>query len=235
MKKIVSGVSALFFILFFIKCQVGKPVDITPHEINPEADVYYQQALSLLEYYDKDSTRKCLNLLEQALRKDSLNPDYYGLKAKLLSEMGLLDSALYVQTDADKRGAINGEYLFQLGLFQAAKEMEKESKESFKRSNEYLQTVLKKYPDSLGAFIMQQAANALYMEEDSLFMNDVPAVRERFPDRLMEVEMTRRVKPSRLIKQIKKIETDAMYNLDFNLDSLVEEAERTGKTVISVD
>lgn len=231
MKNITTG----FYLLFIISvsCNSNK-IDITSHKVNPHADVHYQQALALLEYYDKDSTAKCLNILEQAIAIDSLNPDYYGLKAKLLSELGLLDSALLVQTDADKRGVINGEYLFQLGLFQAAKEMEAEAKESFKRSNEYLLTVLEKYPDSLGAFIIQQAANSLYLGEDSLYMNDVSAVRKRFPNRQMEIEMTRRLNPSTLIKQIRNIEIDAKYNLDFNLDSIVEEAERTGKTTIKV-
>lgn len=234
MRKIASSLSFIFFFLLFAKCTSNK-VDITPYEVNPDADAIYQQALGLLEYYDKDSTNKCLNILEQALQIDSLNPDYYGLKAKLLSELGLLDSALYVQAQADNLGAVNGEYLFQLGLFQAAKEMESEAKESFKRSNENLQAVLKKYPDSLGAFILQQAANALYLGVDSLYMNDVPAIRKRFPDRLMELEMTRRLKPSSLIKQIRNIEIDAKYNLDFDLDSLVEEAERTGKTIIKAE
>ncbi len=234
MKEITLSIFCLFILFFFVECQSNKKVDITPHTVNLEADVFYQKVLSLLQHYDIDSTRKSINLLEKAIEIDSLNPDYYGVKAKLLSEMGLLDSALYVQTIAAEKGAINGEYLFQLGLFQAAKEMKNEAKENFKKSNENLSAVLKKYPDSLGAFIIQQAANALYLEQDSLFMQDVTAVRERFPNRLMEVEMTRRLKPSNLIKQIRNIEVDAKYNLDFDLDSLVEEAERTGKTVIEV-
>ncbi len=226
MKKTASGFGVLLITLFFIACKPDK-INIVPHEINPDADIFYKQALALLEYYDKDSTVKCLNILEHALAIDSLNPDYYGLKAKLLAEMGLLDSALIIQSHADKTGAITGEYLFQLGLFQ-------EAKESFKRSNEYLQTVLKKYPDSLGAFIIQQAANALYLGQDSLFMDDVQEIRKRFPNRQMEVEMTRRVKPSSLIKQIRNIEIDARYDINFNLDSLMEEAERTGKSIIPV-
>lgn len=228
----------IFLIILFIcfsSCNERIRIDITPHALNPKADYFYKQSLNMLEFYDVDSTKKSLSLLDQAISIDSLNPDYYGMKAKLLSELGLLDSALYIQSEAEKRGAINGEYLFQLGLFQAAKDMKPESKESFKRSNEYLQAVLKKYPDSLGAFILQQAANSLYLEQDSLFMNDVKGIRERFPDRLMEVEMTRRLKPSTLIRQIKNIEIDAVYNLDFDLDSIVQEAERTGKRTIKVD
>lgn len=233
----MRNIYVLTVVLFvcLLRCNSREQIDITPHKVNPEADLFYKQSMSLLEFYDIDSTQKSLSFLDQALTIDSLNPDYYGMKAKLLSELGLLDSALRVQSEAEKRGAINGEYLFQLGLFQAAKDMKKESKESFRRSNQYLQAVLKKYPDSLGAFILQQAANSLFLEEDSLFMNDVKGVRERFPNRLMEIEMTRRLKPSTLIRQIKNIEIDAVYNLDFDLDSIVQEAERTGKRTIKVD
>ena len=89
-------------------------VDITPHHINLQADSFYQQAMTLMESsYDVDSTRKCIRFLDKALAIDSLNPDYYGIKAKLLSEMGELDSALHVQTLAMKKKAITGEYLFQ--------------------------------------------------------------------------------------------------------------------------
>ena len=99
-------------------------VDITPHHINLQADSLYQQAIALMESsYDIDSTRKCIHFLNNALAIDSLNPDYYGVKAKLLSELGELDSALYVQTLAMEKKAITGEYLFQLGLLQAAKDM----------------------------------------------------------------------------------------------------------------
>lgn len=73
--------------------------DITPHCINLQADSLYRQAIALMESsYDVDSTRKCIRFLDKALAIDSLNPDYYGMKAKLLSEMGELDSALYIQT-----------------------------------------------------------------------------------------------------------------------------------------
>ena len=178
-------------------------VDITPHHINLQADSFYQQAMTLMESsYDVDSTRKCIRFLDKALAIDSLNPDYYGIKAKLLSEMGELDSALHVQTLAMKKKAITGEYLFQLGLLQA---------------------VLKQYPDSLGAFILAEAANALYEKEDSLFMRDIDEIRKRFPERLMEIEMTRRVKPHSLVNQIRNIQIKKDYNIDFDLDSLVEE------------
>lgn len=200
-------------------------IDITPHPIHPQADSLYRQAISLMEStYDVDSTRKCIRFLNAALAIDSLNPDYYGIKAKLLSEMGELDSALYVQTLAQERKAITGEYLFQLGLFQAAKDMPAEAHENFGRSKAFLEEVLKQYPDSLGAFILAEAANALYEKKDSLFMRNIDEIRKRFPERLLEIEMTRRVKPHSLVNQIKRIKIEKDYNIDFDLDSLVNEA-----------
>lgn len=140
--------------------QQESKVDITPHCINLQADSLYRQAMTLMESScDVDSTRKCIRFLDKALAIDSLNPDYYGMKAKLLSEMGELDSALYIQTLA-MENAITGEYLFQLGLLQAAKDMHAEAHESFGKSKVFLQAVLKQYPDSLGAFILAEAANS---------------------------------------------------------------------------
>lgn len=214
-------ITYIFFVLLFIfiGCVSKESIDITSHDINPHANLFYAEALSLLEqYYDVDSTRKSITLLDRAIEIDSLNPDYYGMKAKLFAEMGLLDSALIIQKRANDIGAINGEYLLQLGLFQAAKGLKEESIFSFKRSNDYLLKVLEVYPDSLGAFINQQAANALYKGIDSLFMNDKRGIRARFSDRLMEVEMTRRLKPSTLIKQLQKIEEDAMRDLIIEID-----------------
>lgn len=202
-------------------------IDITPHPINIQADSFYQQAMVLIQSsYDTDSTRKCINLLDSALRIDSLNPDYYGMKAKLLSELGELDSALVVQTYAMNRNIITGEYLFQLGLFQAAKDMNSEAQGSFMKSKLFLEAVLKVYPDSLGAFILSEAANAFCQKQDSLFMKDIDNIRKRFPDRLLEIEMTRRVKPGSLIKQIRNIQTEKEYHIDFDLDSLVLDAVR---------
>ena len=190
--------------------------DITPHCINLQADSLYQQAIALMESsYDVDSTRKCIRFLDKALAIDSLNPDYYGMKAKLLSEMGELDSALYIQTLAMEKNAITGEYLFQLGLLQAAKDMHAEAHESFGISKVFLQAVLKQYPDSLGAFILAEAA-------DSLFMRNIDEIRKRFPERLLEIEMTRRVKPHSLVNQIRRIQIEKDYNIDFDMDSLVE-------------
>ena len=112
--------------------QQESKVDITPHCINLQADSLYRQAMTLMESScDIDSTRKCIRFLDKALAIDSLNPDYYGMKAKLLSEMGELDSALYIQTLAMEKNAITGEYLFQLGLLQAAKDMHAEGSRKF--------------------------------------------------------------------------------------------------------
>lgn len=225
-KKLSLLLTVLPMIIAVISCysRQESKADITPHRINLQADSLYQQAIALMESsYDVDSTRKCLRFLDSALAIDSLNPDYYGVKAKLLSELGELDSALYVQTLAMEKKAITGEYLFQLGLLQAAKDMYTEAHESFGQSKVFLQAVLKQYPDSLGAFILAEAANALYEKEDSLFMRNIDEVRKRFPERLMEIEMTRRVKPHSLVNQIRNIQIKKDYNIDFDLDSLVEE------------
>lgn len=226
----IRKISSLSYILFVIAIVASchsrreQAIDITPHAIHPQADSLYRQAISLLQSsYDIDSTRKCIRFLDAALAIDSFNPDYYGIKAKLLSEMGELDSALAVQTLALKKQAVTGEYLFQLGLFQAAEDMNAEAHESFGKSKAFLEEVLKQYPDSLGAFILAQAANALYQGEDTLFMRNIDEIRKRFPERLLEIEMTRRVKPHSLVNQIRRIQIEKDYNIDFDLDSLVEE------------
>lgn len=220
-KKIQVLLSALLLAFIAFNCHsLQEPeVDISPHAVNPQADCIYRQAIALMQSsYDVDSTWKCIHFLDQALAIDSLNPDYYGVKAKLLSELGELDSALYVQTYAMEKKAITGEYLFQLGLYQAAKEMGVEAYESFGKSRIFLQAVLKQYPDSFGAFILSETANSLYQKEDSLFMRNIDDIRKRFPDRLLEIEMTRKVKPHSLIRQIKYIQTQKENKI--NLDSL---------------
>lgn len=230
MNRTMKGIASIrFTILFFligfmISCSPRKQVDITPHHIHPQADRYYKKAISLMMLsYDIDSTHKCITFLDQALQIDSFNPDYYGVKAKLLAELGELDAALFVQTCAAQKGAITGEYLFQLGLFQSAKEMLDLAHQSFGKSKEYLEVVLQEYPDSLGAFFLQQAATALYLGNDSLFMKDIDQIRKRYPNRLMEIEMTRRVKPHILVKEIKKIEEKRTYTTGFDVDSLIKE------------
>ncbi|HHU25384.1 MAG TPA: hypothetical protein GXZ56_02010 [Bacteroidales bacterium] len=209
MRKLFSLPLLVAPLLLLFGCKPGAAIDITPHTVDPEADVFYQEALQRVSNYDVDTTWSCIRLIDQALLIDSLNPDYYGLKARLLCELGYLDSALTVQEEADRIGAITGEYLFQLGLFQAAKEQPEKAEVSFHRSNEFLKAVLAEYPDSLGAFITQQAANACYHQADSLYMEDIDYVRKRFPDRLMEIEMVRRMKPQSLIKQVKSLEIDS--------------------------
>lgn len=221
-KRTTASVLVFALALWVSGCRQRNAIDITPHPVNCEADAIYRKATGLLSFFDKDSTRKCIALLDSALAIDSLNPDYYGVKAKLLSELGLLDSALIIQSLAESKGAVTGEYLFQLGLFQAAKGMESRAHESFRRSNDYLNAVLDRYPDSLGAFILQQAANALYRGEDSLFMNDVEAIRKRFPNRIMETEMTRRLKPHNLILQIRQIEQNSLQDFLSGIESSPE-------------
>ena len=117
-KKLNIILLVLLLICTAIGCHSRQKPDIRPHPVNLSADSFYQQAVAILQSsYDVDSTRKCISLLDRALSIDSLNPDYYGTKAKLLAEIGELDSALHVQTLAMERKAITGEYLFQLGLF----------------------------------------------------------------------------------------------------------------------
>lgn len=222
--NIISRVILLLLLATITGCHQKATVDITPHVVNSEADHLFQEALILSASYHIDSTAKAIQLLNKALEIDSMNPDYYGVKAKWLCEMGYLDSALTVQLEAANMGAVTGEYLFQLGLFQAAKERYDEAMESFSLSNSFQEEILVQYPDSLGAFIIQQSAYACLNGDDSLFMANIEAVRERFPERLMEIEMTRRLKPMNLIKQIRLLEVNTSMNTDSigNLSSDIE-------------
>lgn len=218
----------LFFlgcIICYAGCNKGTTVDITPYKVDPVADVYFRKAVALVSNYDVDTTLKCLALLDSAISVDKMNPDYYGIKAKLLCELGSLDSALTVQEAANQLGAINGEYLLQLGFFQAAKEKKGAALESYRRSNDYQNAILAQYPDSLGAFIIQQAAYASIHNADSLYMSDMPSIRKRFPNRLGEVELAKRNKPSHIIKQIKSMEWL------INDESLSKEIEKQMTTV----
>ena len=202
-KKLNIILLVLLLICTAVGCHSRQKPDIRPHPVNLSADSFYQQAVAILQSsYDVDSTRKCISLLDRALSIDSLNPDYYGTKAKLL---------------------------FQLGLFQAAKDMNADAHQSFGKSLEILRAVLEQYPDSLGAFILEESANALYQGADSIYMKDIDGIRKRFPNRLLEIEMIRRLKPHSLVKQIKQIQIENEYNIDFDLDSLVNEMEKQQK------
>lgn len=190
-------------------CTQATKIDTSPYPVNPEANEYYQQAVSLSESYDIDSTLLSIILLDLALKVDSMNPEYHGFKSKLMIELGNLDEALELQQRADNIGAINGEYLFQLGLLQAAKNREEDAKSSFKRSLEYQDALLEVYPDSFQIYLIRQAALACYHENDSLFMPDRDYVRKRFPNNLLDITLSKGLKPSNLIKQIKSLqETD---------------------------
>ena len=110
--------------------------------------------------------------------------------------------------------------------------MNADAHQSFGKSLEILRAVLEQYPDSLGAFILEESANALYQGADSIYMKDIDGIRKRFPNRLLEIEMIRRLKPHSLVKQIKKIQIENEYNIDFDLDSLVNEMEKQQKLQI---
>lgn len=193
-------------LLLIIGCTQAPTIDTSPYPVNMEADEFYQQAVSLSESYDVDSTQLSIILLDLAIKIDSMNPDYHGLKTKLLIELGNLDEALELQQRADSFGAINGEYLFQLGLLQAAKDREEDAKNSFKRSLEYQNALLEVYPDSFEIYLLRQAALACYHDNDSLFMPDRDYVRNRFPNNLLDITLSKGLKPSSLIKQIKSLE-----------------------------
>ena len=108
-KKLSIILSVLLVICIAIGCHSQQKPDIRPHPVNLSADSFYQKAVAILQSsYDVDSTRKCISLLDRALSIDSLNPDYYGTKAKLLAEMGELDSALCIQLLAMEKKAITG-------------------------------------------------------------------------------------------------------------------------------
>lgn len=193
-----------FASILFIKCQYNAPVPYIHYSAHPIADSIFQIALNKSDNSDPDSTIQAISWIDKAILIDSLNPEYYGVKAKLLSEMGMLDSALAVQEKALELGAINGEFYFQLGLFQFVKERHKEAKLNFKNCVIYQDQLLQAHPDSLGGYFIRQAAHSLLHENDDLFMEDIKLVRELFPDRLLEIQFMRRFKPSQLLDQIKK-------------------------------
>ena len=106
-KKLNIILLVLLLICTAIGCHSRQKPDIRPHPVNLSADSFYQQAVASCNRLMMSIPRKCISLLDRALSIDSLNPDYYGTKAKLLAEIGELDSALHVQTLAMERKAIN--------------------------------------------------------------------------------------------------------------------------------
>src|SRR5690625_7972357 len=108
--------------------------------------------------------------------------------------MEMLDSALAVQENALELGAINGEFYFQLGLFQFVKERHKEAKLNFKNCVIYQDQLLQAHPDSLGGYFIRQAAHSLLHESDDLSTEDMKLVRELFVADLLEVQDMRRYK-----------------------------------------
>ena len=67
---------------------------------------------------------------------------------------------------------------------------------------------------------LNKLQSILICYEDS--MRNIDEIRKRFPERLLEIEMTRRVKPHSLVNQIRRIQIEKDYNIDFDMDSLVE-------------
>lgn len=191
-----------------------KKIDITPHQVNPQAEQYFWQAKALLDRSaDIDSARVALSLFDRALSIDSLSPTYYREKARLLAEMGQLGKALDVEKKALSINAMDAESYLQLGIFQAALDMPDSAQVNYKISQTYFDEILKAYPDSLGAFVWREVAHSLIQGEDSLFFDDMDAVRKRFKNRLMEIESIRHTRPSRLISTLK----------DFNRESILNE------------
>lgn len=205
-KSLRKKLQIIFFLVLTVSC--SKSVDITPYKVNSEADSLYRIAVSLASRLDSlEPAYRSIELLDRAIKIDSLNPDYYGLKARLLLELGELDKALEVQEGAVKINAINGEYWFQLGLLQAASLDSINSKKSFKRSIEYFDEVLRHYPDSFSAYQLREVANSLFLGNDSVYMPDYKKVEQMFPNNLMDIEVGRRLKPSRLVEEVMFIGT----------------------------
>ena len=80
-----------------------------------------------------------------------------------------------------------------------------------------------------GAFILEESANALYQGADSIYMKDIKWHSQTFPEQASGNRDDRRLKPHSLVKQIKKIQIENEYNIDFDLDSLVSRMEKQQK------
>lgn len=196
------------FMLSFLFANCGKSVDITPHQVDAKADSLYRLAIKLSAQFDSlEPVYKSIELLDEAIKIDSLNPDYYRAKAKLVLELGSLNDAIEVQKKGVSANAMNGESWFQLGLFQAAVNDSLDSRESLNKSVKYFDAIMKKYPDSFGAYYLRQIAISLLAGNDSLYMPDYVAVEKMFPTRKAEIEFIRRIRPSVLVGEISYIGT----------------------------
>lgn len=207
-KKNTYSLLFCLFISLSLLTNCSNSVDITPHKVNSEADSLYQMAIAMSNRLDSlEPAYRSIELLDNAIKIDSLNPDYYGLKARLLLELGELDKALEVQERAAEINAMNGEYWFQLGLFQSASLDSIGAKKSFRKSIDYFDEVLKQYPDSFSAYQLREVAKSLFLGVDSVYMPDYKEVEKMFPNNLMDIEVGRRLKPSRLVEEIMFIGT----------------------------
>lgn len=194
--------------LVFTNCGNSNSVDITSHKVNAKADSLYKMAMKLSAQFDSlEPVYKSIELLNAAIKIDSLNPDYHRVKAKLVLELGNLNDAIDIQKKAIVANAMNGESWFQLGLFQTAVNDSVDSKESLNKSVKYFDAIMKEFPDSLGAYYLRQIALSLLAGNDSIYMPDYIAVEKMFPARKAEIEFIRRIVPSVLVNQISYIGT----------------------------
>lgn len=208
MKVRVFSLVVLLVLSFILSTSCKDRVDVGPYRVNSEADSLYQMAIAMSNRLDSlEPAYRSIELLDNAIKIDSLNPDYYGLKARLLLELGELDKALEVQERAAEINAMNGEYWFQLGLFQSASLDSIGAKKSFRKSIDYFDEVLKQYPDSFSAYQLREVAKSLFLGVDSVYMSDYKEVEKMFPNNLMDIEVGRRLKPSRLVEEIMFIGT----------------------------
>lgn len=208
MKRIHIMLLAGFFIC---SCNPARKasVDISPYQSDARADSVFNIGLSLSERsFDMDSTVIAMEKMKEAIRMDSNNPLYYSKLAKLESEMGELDNGIELLKVAEKKNAIRGDGFFQLGLLYDAEDDTLNAKNYYQKCLEYQDALLSKYPDSLGAFVIQQTANALMNRNDSLYMQDIDAIRKIYKNRLLELEMVRRLKPRSIVNLLKSFRVE---------------------------
>lgn len=206
----------IYITIMILGCLAGcnhQKVDITPHTVNPKAEILFLQAKALLNRTaDADSAHVALSLIDEALHIDSLSPTYYREKARLLAEMGQLGQALEVEEKALSMNAMDGENYLQMGIFQAALGMPDSALINYKISKTYFDEILKAYPDSLYTFVWREIANSLIHGQDSLFFNDLDAIRRRFKNRLLEIETIRHTRPSMLVSTLKQFNNESILN-----------------------